>query len=125
MVFVGGFTLQWLSHFLHLTTMTIELELEELNTPTQTPEEQELKELETRIQFLEQERINLRVAPVIFDKLLRCAELAGLSIEDYAVGVLVSNLETAIGKPTISSPSNLSGVITQKVRGYTGSVQRG
>lgn len=122
MAHVGGFTLQCLSHSLHLTTMTTELELEEQSP---TPEEQELKELETRIQFLEQERINLRVPPVIFDKLLKCAELAGLTIEDYAVGVLVSNLETAIGKPTISSPSNLSGVITQKVRGYTGSVQRG
>jgi hypothetical protein len=99
----------------------------ELKEQNQAPEEeeQELKELETRIQFLEQERLNLRVAPVIFDRLLRCAELAGLSIEEYAVGVLVSSLDTAIGKPTISSPSNLSGVITQKVKGYTGSVQRG
>jgi hypothetical protein len=100
----------------------------ELKEQNQAPEEeeQELKELETRIQFLEQERINLRVAPVIFDKLFRCAELSGLSVEDYAIKVLIDSLDSSIGKPTISSPSNLSGVSTaKKVTGYTGSVQRG
>jgi hypothetical protein len=89
-------------------------------------EEQELEQLENRIQFLEQERINLRVAPVIFDRLYRCAELSGLSVEDYALKVLIDSLDSSIGKPTISSPSNLSGVsTTKKVTGYTGSVQRG
>lgn len=100
--------------------MTTELEEQEL-----TPEQQELKEIEERIEFLEKERINLRVAPFVFDRLLKQADFYGVSIEDHCVSILLESLDENVGKPSITGPSNLSGVVTKKVMGYTGSVQRG
>ena len=73
--------------------------------------------LENKIQNLELERINLRVTPVTFDKLLRLAEQKNQSIEDYCLSVLQEKLEENIGKPTISGPSFLTGKEVKKITG--------
>ena len=98
--------------------------IEEVSLPSE--EDKELQELEARIDLLQQERINLRVPPALFDRLLKVAEFKELAIEDYCVEVLRDSLEVAIGKPTITAPSKLSGHAQNKtkVSGPTFSVTR-
>ena len=85
--------------------------------------DQELQELQRKIELLELSRINLRVPPHVFDKLQRAAEFKGLSIEDYCVSVLTDSLATSIGAPTISTPTFGQGPV-KKVTGPTYSVSR-
>ena len=90
-------------------------------TPTdltlEAPEELELEELEKRIEFLEKERLNLRISGPMFDRLLRLAEFKDMSIEEYAVSVLQESLEQQIGKPSINAPSVIGQTVQRKVMG--------
>jgi hypothetical protein len=67
--------------------------------------EESIEELEKKIQLLELSRINLRVAPVVFDRLNRQAEFKGITIEEHCEQILVDSLNVAVGKPTIAAPS--------------------
>lgn len=89
-------------------------------TPEELKEEQERKELEEKIQLLELSRINLRVTPVVFDRLNRCAEVQGQTIEEHCTEILVNSLNTQIGKPTINAPSVIGGTPQKKIMGPSG-----
>jgi len=82
-----------------------------------TPEELERRELEQRIELLEMSRINLRVTPNLFDRLLKQAEFHGIEIEEHCVNILQESLSTQIGKATITAPSNIGGTVQKKVMG--------
>lgn len=77
--------------------------------------DEDLEALQKKIELLEMSRINLRVAPSLFDRLNSQAEFNNLSIEDYCQQILVEHLNTTIGKATISAPSWMSGTQQQKV----------
>ena len=77
----------------------------------------EQQELDKKIAQLELSRINLRVSPVVFDRLLKQAEFHNISIEDYCSKILTESLNTLVGQPHISGPSNLSGTVQKKVVG--------
>lgn len=95
-----------------------------LSQPDRAPEE---KEYNQRVDLLQNARINLKVPPTTFDRLLRVAGFRNLDIEDYCIQVLNQSLEQAIGTPVISGPSNVSGtpVTAKKVVGPTYAVERG
>lgn len=90
-------------------------QIAELNTPT--AEDQEKAELEKRIELLEMSRINLRVTPVIFDRLYKQAEFHGISVEEHCVSILEESLCQQIGKATISAPSVIGQTVQKKVMG--------
>jgi hypothetical protein len=85
-------------------------------------EDQELEELQKKIELLEMSRINLRVAPSVFDRLLSAAEFSGLTIEEYATNILLDSLNTTVGKATITAPSWLSGTNQKKVTAPQGNL---
>jgi hypothetical protein len=85
-------------------------------------EDQELEELQKKIELLEMSRLNLRISPNIFDRLLSAAEFSGLTIEEYATNILVDSLNTVIGKATITAPSWLSGTNQKKVTAPQGNL---
>ena len=82
-------------------------------------EEQELstEELEQKIDLLETERILLRLAPHVVDRLQKQAEFFKQPIEEYCATVLVESLASSIGKPTISAPSMIGATPQVKVMG--------
>ena len=84
--------------------------------PTST-EETEREELEKRIEFLEKARINLRVTPVMFDRLLKQAEFYGIEIEEHCTNILAESLQQQIGKATITAPSVIGQTVQKKVMG--------
>ena len=86
-------------------------------TPEELKEDQERKELEQKIQLLEMSRINLRVTPVVFDRLNRCAEMKGQTVEEFCTEVLLDSLTTQIGKATINAPSVIGNTVQKKVMG--------
>ena len=91
--------------------------------PTQTTEEQKL---EADIQMLELSRINLRVTPVLFDRLNRQAEYHGLTIEEHCANVLRDHMEQRIGVAHIDGPSIVSGTsVAKKVTGPSNKSIRG
>jgi len=73
-------------------------------TQYQEPSEDVL-ELERKIELLTQARINLRVSPVIFDRLMRQAEFNRVTIEEHCTKIIEDSLNTLVGKATIGSPS--------------------
>ena len=81
------------------------------------PTPEEIKELELS-------RINIRVTPVIFDRLRKIAELKGLSIEQYSAEVLQESLDGKVGLPIISAPSKLNGQESMKVTGPSFTTRR-
>jgi hypothetical protein len=85
-------------------------------------EDQELEELQKKIELLEMSRLNLRISPNIFDRLLSAAEFSGLTIEEYATNILVDSLNTTVGKATINAPSWLSGTNQKKVTAPQGNL---
>jgi hypothetical protein len=85
-------------------------------------EEEDIQELQRKIELLELSRLNLRLQPSTFDRLLSAAEFSGLTIEEYATNILVESLNTLVGKPTISGPSYLSGTPQGKVLGPVGNL---
>lgn len=90
-------------------------QIQELNTsPT---EDQEKAELEKRIELLEMSRLNLRVTPVVFDRLYKQAEFFGVSVEEHCVTILEESLAQQIGKPTITGPSIIGQTVQKKVMG--------
>ena len=99
-------------------------QVQELNTPSA---EDEKAELEKRIELLEMSRINLRVTPVIFDRLLKQAEFFGVSVEEHCVTILEDSLVQQIGKATINAPSVIGQTVQKKVMGPSiiPTVQRG
>ena len=99
-------------------------QVQELNTPS--AEDQERAELEKRIELLELSRLNLRVTPVVFDRLLKQAEFHGISIEDHAISIIEDSLTQLIGKPSINAPSVIGKTPQKKVMGpsSTSTVQR-
>jgi hypothetical protein len=88
-----------------------------MDTDTNSPEELEREELEKRIEFLEKARINLRVTPVMFDRLLKQAEFHGLEIEEHCTNILADSLQQQIGKATITGPSVIGQTVQKKVMG--------
>jgi hypothetical protein len=84
---------------------------------------EELEELQKKIELLEMSRINLRVAPNVFDRLNKLAEFKGQSIEDYCVGVLTDSLNVNVGTPTITAPT-FGQAVAKKVTAPMGLVQR-
>ena len=86
---------------------------------------EEVLELEKKIELLTQARINLRVTPVIFDRLQKQAEFLDLTIEEHCINILQESLKTQIGKATITAPSNIGGVVQERVVGPRGLVTRG
>lgn len=99
-------------------------QVQELNTPSA---EDEKAELEKRIELLEMSRINLRVTPVVFDRLLKQAEFFGVSVEEHCVTILEESLAQQIGKATITAPSVIGQTVQKKVMGPSiiPTVQRG
>jgi hypothetical protein len=67
--------------------------------------DQELEELQKKIELLELSRINLRVPPHIFDRLNKLAEFKKQTIEEYCTQVLTESLNVSIGSPTINAPT--------------------
>jgi hypothetical protein len=106
-----------------MDTLTQE-QMEELNAPSA---EEEKAELEKRIELLEMSRLNLRVTPVVFDRLLKQAEFHGISVEEHAVGIIEQSLVQQVGRPVINAPSVIGQTPQQKVKGpsLTPLVQRG
>jgi hypothetical protein len=84
---------------------------------------EELEELEKKIELLQMSRINLRVAPNVFDKLYKLAEFKNQSIEDYCVQVLTDSLNVNVGTPTISAPT-FGNPVAKKVTAPMGLVER-
>lgn len=80
------------------------------------PEDQKLQ---AKIQELELSRINLRVSPVLFERLNRVAEFKGTTIEEYCQKVLKDSTEEKIGQPIISGPSTINGSAERRVTGPT------
>jgi asparagine synthetase A len=72
---------------------------------------------EEKLAQLELSRINLRVTPAIFDRLLKIAELKGQTIEEYSEQVLRDSLQGTIGTPIIGGPSRLNGENSVRVTG--------
>ena len=99
-------------------------QIEELNAPS--AEDKEKEELEKRIELLEMARLNLRVTPVVFDRLLKQAEFHGISIEEHAISIIEDSLTQLIGKPSINAPSVIGKTPQKKVMGpsSTSTVQR-
>ena len=64
---------------------------------------------------LENSRINLTVTNDVFERLNSKAEFIGLSVEEYAIQVLLDSLVEHVGKATISGPS----FATKKISGPT------
>ena len=87
------------------------------NTEPMSPEEQERIELEKKIELLEMSRINLRVTPVMFDRLNNQAEFHGISVEEHCCNILAESLQQHVGKPTINSPNVVGGMVQKKVMG--------
>jgi hypothetical protein len=85
--------------------------------------DEELEELQKKIELLEMSRINLRVTPNVFDRLNKLAEFKGLSVENFCVEVLTDSLNVNVGKPTIVAPS-FGTSVPKKVTAPMGSVQR-
>jgi hypothetical protein len=81
--------------------------------------DKELEELQKKIELLELSRINLRVAPNVFDKLQRMADFKNLSIEEYCTEVLIDSLNVSIGSPTIHAPT-FGQPVGRKVTGPSG-----
>jgi hypothetical protein len=75
------------------------------------------EELEQKIELLESERILLRLAPNVVDRLQKQAEFFNQPLEEFCATVLVESLATSIGKPTISAPSVIGQTIQKKVMG--------
>jgi hypothetical protein len=98
-----------------------------LTTDTPIENEESIEELEQRIALLEQARINLRVSPVLFDRLDKQATFKGLTIEDHCAQVLEESVNTLIGRPTINAPSKFNGkaATERKITGPTYQVSRG
>ena len=86
---------------------------------------EEVLELEKKIELLTQARINLRVTPVIFDRLQKQAEFLNLTIEEHCSNILQESLKTQIGKATITGPSTIGGVVQERVVGPRGLTTRG
>ena len=107
-----------------MDTLTQE-QMEELQAPSE--EDQEKAELEKRIELLEMSRLNLRVTPVVFDRLLKQAEFFGVSVEEHCVTILEESLVQQIGKATITAPSVIGQTVQKKVMGpsINSTVQRG
>lgn len=90
-------------------------------TPVDTPiEELSEQEIDERIAKLELSRINIKVTPGLFDRLYKQAEFHGLTIEEHCANILAESCNTTIGAPTITGPSNLSGVSTSNVNKVVG-----
>jgi hypothetical protein len=70
-----------------------------------TEPNEDLEELQKKIELLEMSRINLRVTPNVFERLLKVAEFKNLTIEDYCIEVLVDSLNVSVGSPTINAPT--------------------
>lgn len=82
------------------------------------------EDLQEKIQELELSRINIRVSPAVFDRLLKIAELKGLSIEEYSAQTLRDSLDEKIGGPIITGPGKLNGSDAQKITGPSFSTRR-
>ena len=89
---------------------------------------EDVLELQRKIELLEQARINLRVSPNVFDRLLKQAEFYGVEIEEHCVNILEESLKALIGKPHINAPSQVGGAsefVAKKITAPTYSVNRG
>lgn len=90
-------------------------------SPEAIPEDK----IEQRITDLSVERLVLPMSPVMFDRLYACADHKKMSVEDYVMDLLQQHLSKAIGRPSISAPSVMSGTKQEKtVTGPTYSVTR-
>jgi hypothetical protein len=94
-----------------------------METDNQELEQHELEELQRKIELLELSRINLRVHPSVFDRLLKLAEFKGQTVEEYCTDVLTASLDVAVGAPVISAPS-FGQAVGKKVTAPMGLVQR-
>jgi hypothetical protein len=82
-----------------------------------TEPNEEVQELEKKLELLTQARINLRVPPPVFDKLDRQATFHNISIEEHCTNILIDSLNQRIGAPHISGPSKLNDTIQPKIVG--------
>ena len=96
-------------------------------TAEYTEPSEEVLELEKKLELLSQARINLRVAPPVFDKLDRQANFHGITIEEHCTNILIDSLNQRIGAPHITGPSKLNDTIQPKIVGPSevSSVTRG
>ena len=81
----------------------------------------------TQAYGIEEAVVPLRMPHSIFDRFLKAAEFSGMSLEAYIMAKMVSSLETKVGETTISSPSQVSGQMANKITGPSnlGMVRRG
>jgi hypothetical protein len=78
---------------------------------------EEVLELEKKIELLTQARINLRVSPVTFDRLLKQAEFHNITIEQHCATILEESLKSQVGKAIITGPSTIGKTAQAKVVG--------
>ena len=71
-----------------------------------------------------QDTITLDIGPALYSRINGLADAAGVSPQGYVIGLIRDHIDTAVGKPMISGPSNLSGRTTGKVTGPQYNVTR-
>ena len=115
-------SLSWPSStFITLLTdyMTTKLSLEELGTIVNdiTPDP-EVEAVEEQIKAFTETEVTVKLSALLYERLKRLAEFKSIEVAEYCTSILDDSTAEQVGRPTISGPSNLSGIaVAKKVTG--------